>query len=451
MFKKVLIANRGEIACRVIRSCDALGVGTVAVYSEADAQARHVRQADEAVCIGAPPVAASYLRVEAILDAARATGAEAIHPGYGLLSENSAFASATIAAGLTFIGPRPETIALMGDKLRSRALAAEAGVPILPASCAVTIEDEDGLLAAGRAVGYPLLVKLSAGGGGIGMTRVSVEEKLVKALKKAARRGESAFGDPTAYLERAVERARHIEVQILADGQGTVLHLLERDCSLQRRHQKVVEEAPAPGMTAELRAAMTGAAVRLATAVDYRSAGTVEFLLDPSGDFYFLEMNTRIQVEHPVTEMITGVDLVAWQIRIAAGQALDLKQEDIRAEGHAIELRLYAEDPIRFLPQPGTVERWVEPSGEGIRVDHAIDEGMEVTPYYDPMLAKLIAHGSSRQEALARAREIMSKLVLEGITHNGPLHSAILADPEFLAGDVHTGLLADLAERIVSS
>jgi len=451
MFKKVLIANRGEIACRVIRSCKQLGIATVAVYSEADTKAPHVLAADEAICIGAAPVASSYLRTDAILEAAAQTEAEAIHPGYGLLSENSSFAEAVESAGLTFIGPRPETIALMGDKLRSRELAVAAGVPVLPASSAVRIEDEDNLIAAGQSVGYPLLVKLSAGGGGIGMTRVETEAKLVKALKKAARRGESAFGDSTAYLERAVDKPRHVEVQILADSQGTVLHLLERDCSLQRRHQKVVEEAPAPGISEELRTQITAAAVSLARAVNYTSAGTVEFLLDPAGQFYFLEMNTRIQVEHPVTEMITGIDIVSWQIRIAAGEALSLRQDDIRANGHALEFRLYAEDPIRCMPQPGTIDRWEEPSGEGVRVDHAVYSGMEVTPFYDPMLAKLIIHAESRHQALQRAQEVLDSLVLEGITHNAPLHAAVLLDPDFRAGEVHTGLLAGVQERIVAS
>lgn len=451
MFDTVLIANRGEIARRVIRSCRQLGLRSVAVHSTADAEALHVRDADDAVCIGEAPVSESYLRVEAILDAARQTGAQAIHPGYGLLSENEAFARAVEDAGLTFIGPRPETIAMMGDKLRSRQIAIEAGVPVLPASGAVSLDDEDGLLAAAEEVGYPLLVKLSAGGGGIGMTRVEEPGRLVKSLKKAARRGESAFGDATAYLERAVDQARHVEVQILADGQGSVLHLLERDCSLQRRHQKVVEEAPAPGMEPELRERMTSAAVSLARAVDYCSAGTVEFLLAPDGSFYFLEMNTRIQVEHPVTEMITGIDLVAWQIRIAAGEHLTIEQSDIRANGHALEFRLYAEDPVRFMPQPGTIESWVVPEGEGIRVDHAVEAGMEVTPYYDPMLAKLVVAGATRDEAIQRARRAIDELVLGGITHNAPVHAAVLSDPSFLAGDVHTGLLETLRERIVGT
>ena len=450
MFDTVLIANRGEIARRVLRSCQTLGLRTVAVYSEADAGAMHVREADEAVCIGPAPVAQSYLRGEAILETAHATGAQAIHPGYGLLSENAVFAQSVQDAGLTFIGPLPETIAAMGDKLRSRKIAVEAGVPVLPASGAVGIDDEASLLAAAEQVGFPLLVKLSAGGGGIGMTRVDDPAKITKALKKAARRGESAFGDPTAYLERAVDRPRHVEVQILADGHGNVIHLLERDCSLQRRHQKVVEEAPAPDMTPALRERMTSAAVTLAQAVDYRSAGTVEFLLAPDGEFYFLEMNTRIQVEHPVTEMITGVDLVAWQIRIAQGEPLTVEQGDIQARGHAVELRLYAEDPVFFMPQPGSIDSWIEPRGEGIRVDHAIESGMDVTPFYDPMLAKLIAHGADRDEAIARARRAIGGLVLSGITHNAPLHAAILEDRTFLAGEVHTGLLETLKERIVA-
>ena len=450
MFDKVLVANRGEIACRIIRSCREIGVKTVAVYSDADKSAPHVRAADEAIRIGEAPVASSYLRGEVIIEAAQTSGASAIHPGYGLLSENAAFAQAVLDAGLVFIGPRPETIALMGDKIRARNLAETAGVPVLPASGAVSLEDEAALPAHGAEVGYPLLVKLSAGGGGIGMTRVEEERKLIKALKKAARRGESAFGDATAYLERAVDDPRHVEVQVLADGGGRTLHLFERDCSMQRRHQKVVEEAPAPGLSDELREEITAAAVRLAKAVDYLSAGTVEFLLAPDGRFYFLEMNTRIQVEHPVTEMITGVDLVGWQLKIAAGQELSLTQSDITRSGHAIELRLYAEDPVRCMPQPGTIEHWRCPEGPGIRVDHAIASGQEVTPYYDPMLAKLIAHGESREEAVKRLGDALESLVLEGIIHNAPLHEAILEDPNFLSGAVHTGLLADVQERIVA-
>lgn len=449
MFERILIANRGEIARRVARTCRRLGVATVAVHSDADAGALFVREMDAAVRIGESPVAASYLRAEAILEAARSTGAEAIHPGYGLLSENAAFARAVTEAGFVWIGPPAEVIDLMGDKLRSRQLATEHGVPVLPASAAVTVEDPEGLQAAAEAVGFPLLVKLSAGGGGIGMTRVAEGGKpLLKALKKAARRGESAFGESTAYLERAVDRPRHVEVQVLSDAHGTHLHLFERDCSMQRRHQKVIEEAPAPGLSAQLRKALWSAATRLARAVGYRSAGTVEFLVD-GDEFYFLEMNTRIQVEHPVTEEITGIDLVEQQLRIAAGEALGFGQDDLTVNGHAIELRLYAEDPIRHLPQPGTIEAWEAPSGDGLRVDHALEVGADVTPFYDPLLAKIIAHGPDRASARARAAVAIDHLVLEGITHNAPLHRAILGNSAFSAGDVHTGLLADVVAAMV--
>ena len=448
MFRRILVANRGEIARRVLRTCRALGVETVAVHSTVDASALHAREADVAVGIGEAPVAASYLRGDAIIDAALRTGAEAVHPGYGLLSENAAFAAAVQDAGLVFIGPRPETIALMGDKLRARQLATEAGLPVLPASGAVSVDDVEALEAAGEAVGFPVLVKLSAGGGGIGMTRVDDPARLVKAVKKAARRGESAFGDPTAYLERALDRPRHVEVQVLCDGHGTALHLFERDCSLQRRHQKVVEEAPAPGIPDALRRHLCDGAVALCHRVGYLGAGTVEFLVGADGSHHFLEMNTRIQVEHPVTEMITGLDLVEWQLRIAAGQELSFGQSDVRRTGHAVELRLYAEDPVRFLPRPGTIERWSPPTGEGVRVDHAIETGAEVTPFYDPMLAKLVAWGEDRQTAIARARAALDSMVLDGLTHNGPLHAAVLADAGFVAGDVHTGLLGELTVEV---
>jgi acetyl-CoA carboxylase, biotin carboxylase subunit len=448
MFQRILVANRGEIARRVLRTCRRLGVETVAVCSTADREALHVRDADASVFIGESPVAASYLQQGAIVQAALDTGAQAIHPGYGLLSENAPFARAVQEAGLVFIGPRPETIALMGDKLRARALASEAGLPVLPASHAVCVDDPVALEEAGARVGFPILVKLSAGGGGIGMTRVDEPRKLVKAVAKAARRGASAFGDSTAYLERALDRPRHVEVQVLCDGQGTALHLFERDCSLQRRHQKVVEEAPAPGMPDALRAQLCEGAVALCRRVGYLGAGTVEFLVGADGAHHFLEMNTRIQVEHPVTEMITGLDLVEWQLRIAAGEALPFGQADVRREGHAIELRLYAEDPVRFLPRPGTIERWTPPTGEGIRVDHALESGAEVTPFYDPMLAKLVAWGPDRGTAIARARAALASMELTGLTHNGPLHAAILADPGFLAGEVHTGLLTSLSVEV---
>ena len=445
MFQRILVANRGEIARRVLRTCRRLGVETVAVFSTADRHALHVREADAAVLVGEAPVAASYLRADAIVEAALQTGAQAIHPGYGLLSENAAFARAVREAGLVFIGPSPETIAEMGDKLRARRLAVEAGLPVLPGSQAVSVHDVQALELAAAEVGFPILVKLSAGGGGIGMTRVDDPAKLIKAVKKAARRGESAFGDSTAYLERALDRPRHIEVQVLCDHDGTALHLFERDCSLQRRHQKVVEEAPAPDIPDSLRRRLCEGAVALCVRVGYLGAGTVEFLVGADGAHHFLEMNTRIQVEHPVTEMITGIDLVEWQLRIAAGEALPFSQAEVRRDGHAIELRLYAEDPVHFLPRPGTIEVWTPPAGEGIRVDHALESGAEVTPFYDPMLAKLVAWGPDRDAAIARARSALASMELTGLTHNGPLHEAILTDPGFIAADVHTGLLTDLS------
>ena len=448
MFGRILIANRGEIACRVLRTCRRLAIEVVGVHSEADAEAPHAVEADVSVSIGPPAVKESYLRGDAIIAAALEHGAEAIHPGYGLLSENAAFARSVAEAGLVFVGPTPEAISAMGDKLRARALAVEAGVPVLPASGAVSVDDPEALQAAGEAVGFPVLVKLSAGGGGIGMTRVDDPGRLIKAVKKAARRGMSAFGDSTAYLERAVDNARHVEVQVLCDTHGAVLHLFERDCSMQRRHQKVVEEAPAPDLSDDLRADLYRAATAMAAAVGYVGAGTIEFLLGPDGHFHFLEMNTRIQVEHPVTEMITGVDLVEQQLRVAAGERLSIDQVDVRRSGHAIELRLYAEDPVRHLPAPGTITAWTAPMGPGVRVDHALRTGMEVTPWYDPMLAKIIVWGEDRVDAIGRARSALEDLQLDGLTHNGPLHAAILGDPDFIAGRLHTGLLTQVVGRL---
>jgi len=443
MFTKVLIANRGEIARRIQRSCRSLGIATVAVYSEADAEALHVREADEAVLIGPPPVQQSYLKMDLLVDVAQQAGCDAVHPGYGLLSENADFARAVSDAGLCFVGPSPEAIATMGSKLESRRIAAECDVPVLPASGPVDPDNEEALDAAGEAVGFPLLVKLSAGGGGIGMTRVELPRKLKKAVAKAARRGQSAFGDPTVYLERAVDRPRHVEVQILADHHGKVLHFFERDCSVQRRHQKVIEEAPAPGLSAELRDRITGYAVRLAKEIGYRNAGTVEFLVD-GDEAWLLEMNTRIQVEHPVTEAITGVDLVEWQLRIAAGEPLPFAQHELKAQGHAVELRIYAEDPIQFMPAPGTIEVCELPEGPGIRIDHALEAGLEVSPFYDPMLAKLVVHADSRGQAIADARAALEQLTLTGITHNADLHREVLSSEQFSSGRVHTGLIQEL-------
>jgi acetyl/propionyl-CoA carboxylase alpha subunit len=441
MIRTVLIGNRGEIARRVMRTCRRLGIRTVAVYSDADGDAPHVRDADEAVRIGEAPVASSYLRQDRLIEAARSTGADAIHPGYGLLSEKSEFAQAVIDAGLTWIGPPPAAMAAMGSKLGARALAERLDIPLLPASWAVDPRDEAGLLAQGDAVGYPLLVKLSGGGGGIGMARVDGPAKLLKAVEKARRRGESSFADATAYLERAIDGARHIEVQVLADKHGNVVHLGERDCSTQRRHQKVIEEAPAPGLSDEDRARLGAAAVRLARAVGYESAGTVEFLWCPDGSFALLEMNTRIQVEHPVTEMVTGLDLVELQLRVAEGLALPFGQSDHRVVGHAIEMRIYAEDPVAFLPRPGTVTAFAAPEGEGLRCDHAMRDGIEITPFYDPLIAKLIAHGHTREEARARALAALSALRVEGIVHNAPLLREVLDSAAFAEGRVHTGLI----------
>ncbi|HCP48545.1 MAG TPA: biotin carboxylase [Deltaproteobacteria bacterium] len=443
MFKKILIANRGEIARRIQRSCRSLGIATVAVYSEADVDALHVREADEAVLIGPPPVQQSYLQKDVLVSVALERGCDAVHPGYGLLSENADFARAVAKAGLCFVGPSPDAIATMGSKLESRRLAALCDVPVLPASGPVDPEDDDALDAAGQAVGFPLLVKLSAGGGGIGMTRVELPKKLKKAVAKAARRGQSAFGDPTVYLERAVDKPRHVEVQVLADHHGKVLHFFERDCSVQRRHQKVIEEAPAPGLGQELRDRITGYAVRLAQEIDYQNAGTVEFLVD-GDEAWLLEMNTRIQVEHPVTEAITGVDLVEWQLRIAAGEELPFAQSDLETRGHAVELRLYAEDPIQFMPAPGTIETCELPDGPGIRIDHALEAGQEVSPFYDPMLAKLVVHAEDRAQAIEHARAALDRLCLTGITHNAELHREVLQSEQFASGRVHTGLIAEI-------
>ncbi|MDP6876477.1 MAG: biotin carboxylase N-terminal domain-containing protein, partial [Alphaproteobacteria bacterium] len=389
-FTKVLIANRGEIACRIMRTAHTMGYRTVAVYSEADGDAPHVGMADQAVCIGPAPVAESYLNVPAILDAAARTGADAVHPGYGFLAENGDFARACTDAGLTFIGPSAEAIDLMGNKRLSKLRMMEAEVPCVPGYSGA--EQDDGVLVAeGETIGFPLMVKAASGGGGRGMRLVESADDLPGAISGARSEAENAFGSGELILEKAVIEPRHVEIQVFADGHGNCVHLGERDCSIQRRHQKVVEEAPSPAVDGDLRAAMGAAAVAAARAIDYRGAGTVEFLLGADGGFYFLEMNTRLQVEHPVTEMITGLDLVAWQLDVAAGEALPLTQDEIKFAGHAIEVRLYAEDPYAdFLPQTGTVVAW-RPSAQ-VRVDTGIVEGQEISPFYDPMVAKVIAH-----------------------------------------------------------
>jgi 3-methylcrotonyl-CoA carboxylase alpha subunit len=438
MFKKVLIANRGEIAVRVMRACRELGIWTVAVYSEADRQALHVRMADEAVEIGPAAARESYLSIERLLQAARQTGASAIHPGYGFLSENAEFARSVREAGLVYIGPPAAAIEALGDKAAARALAQEAGAPVVPGYQGA--DDEASLLKAAQELGTPLLVKATAGGGGKGMRRVDELEELPEALEAARREALHAFGDGRLILERYLPRAHHIEFQILADACGTVLHLFERDCSLQRRHQKVIEESPSPLLDPELRQQMGAAAVAIARQAGYQNAGTVEFIVDPeTRRFYFLEMNTRLQVEHPVTELVVGLDLVQWQLRIAAGECLPFTQADLRQRGHAIECRLYAEDPAGgFLPATGRLLRFIEPRGPGIRVDSGVASGDEISLHYDPMLAKLIVHAEDRPTAIRRMQQALAETVLLGLTTNSAFLQDLLGHPDFQADRAHT-------------
>jgi 3-methylcrotonyl-CoA carboxylase alpha subunit len=438
MFKKVLIANRGEIAVRVIRGCREMGIASVAVYSEADKRALHVRMADEAVAIGPAPATESYLSIERILEAARASGAEAIHPGYGFLSENEAFAEAVEQAGLVFIGPPASAIRAMGDKGRARALMQQSGVPVVPGYQGPDGDTELALAAEG--IGYPLLVKAAAGGGGKGMRVAAGPEELDEAIGAARREAQHAFGDGRLILERYIPRARHIEFQVLADAHGKTLHLFERECSVQRRHQKIVEETPSPFLDADLRARMGQAAVAAAQAAGYRNAGTVEFIVDPTtSEFYFLEMNTRLQVEHPVTELVVGLDLVQWQLRIAAGEELTLQQGDLAQRGAAIECRLYAEDPANnFLPATGPLLTFVEPQSPGVRVDTGFTSGDAISIHYDPLVAKISAWAADRPAAIRRMQAALRSTVLLGLTHNGQFLQDLLADPDFLEGKVYT-------------
>lgn len=443
MFRRVLIANRGEIAIRVMRACHELGIETVAIYSEADAQAPHVLHADMAVCVGPPPSAESYLNVANIIAAARATHADAVHPGYGFLAENAAFARAVEDAGLVFIGPSPDSIALMGDKTAARRMVAQAGVPVLPAN-EDPPRDPAGLPQAARRLGYPLLIKAAAGGGGKGMRVVRDETELLPAFAAAGREALGAFGDDRLFLEGYVERPRHVEVQVLADDHGTVIHLGERECSIQRRHQKIVEETPSPAVDAGLRQQMTAAAITVARRAGYRNAGTVEFLLDPSGRFYFLEMNTRLQVEHPITEWVTGVDLVHAQIRLAAGALLWLRQEDVQPRGHAIECRICAEDPAQhFLPRPGTIAYLREPRGPGVRVDSGIRTGYTVPVHYDSLLAKLSVWAEGRDQARQRMIAALQEYVVLGCTTAIPFLLDLLEHPAFASGATHTHFIPD--------
>ena len=437
MFDKVLIANRGEIAMRIHRACREMGIRTVAVHSTADEQAMHVRLADEAVCIGPPPAKASYLNVASLIAAAEVTGADAIHPGYGFLAENARFAEIVAAHGIAFIGPQPEHIRLMGDKLAAREAVRRHGLPLVPGSTAA-VRDRAEARETASEIGYPVLVKASAGGGGRGMQVARGPADLPNALDLASREAQEAFGDGAVFLEKYLAAPRHIEIQVLADDFGRVVHFGERDCSLQRRHQKLLEEAPSPALTAEVRAEIGARAVAAVSALGYRGVGTIEFLYE-DGSFYFIEMNTRLQVEHPVTEMITGIDLVREQIRIAAGARLELEQGDIRLRGHAIECRITAEDPATFAPRPGKVTEYHPPGGLGVRVDSALYAGYTVPPYYDSMVAKLVVHGSSREECLMRLKRSLDEFVIDGVPTTLPLHRRLVEAPDFAAGryDIH--------------
>ncbi|MGQ9512056.1 acetyl-CoA carboxylase biotin carboxylase subunit [Thermodesulfitimonas sp.] len=441
MFNKILIANRGEIALRIIRACKELGIKTVIVYSEADRESLPVRLADEAFCIGPPPATKSYLNIANIVSVAEVVGAEAIHPGYGFLAENASFAEICLNYGITFIGPPVVALEKMGAKAVARKTVAEAGVPVVPGSEGV-IRDPADALALAREIGYPVLIKASAGGGGRGMRVVHNQAELERALKSAQAEAEAAFGNQEVYLEKYVEEPRHIEFQVLGDQQGNIVYLGERDCSIQRRNQKLLEEAPSVALTPALRKKMGEAAVRAARAVGYYSAGTVEFLLDKHNNFYFIEMNTRIQVEHPVTEMVTGRDLVKEQIRIAAGEPLGYRQADIRIEGWAIECRINAEDPVRnFAPCPGRVATYLPPGGPGIRVDSAVYSGYVIPPYYDSLIAKLIAWGRDREEAIARMERALEEFIIEGVPTTIPFHRRVLQNAFFRRGEVYTNFV----------
>jgi acetyl-CoA carboxylase, biotin carboxylase subunit len=440
MFKKILIANRGEVAMRIIFACRELGIKTVAIYSEADENSLHVRFADEDVCIGPARSADSYLNVPAVISAAEITGADAIHPGYGFLSESAYLAEVCEACHIRFIGPDPQAIRLMGDKARARRVMKKAGVPILPGSDG-PIESEEKALKLAKDIGYPVIVKATAGGGGRGMRVVRAPAELSTAVKTAQREAEAAFGVPDVYIEKYVEAPRHIEFQVLGDQFGNVIHLGERECSIQRRHQKLIEESPSPALTDKMRRKMGSIVIDAAKAVQYTNAGTFEFLMDSTGRFYFMEANTRLQVEHPVTEMVTGIDIVKAQIRIAAGEKLSLKQGEVTFTGHSIECRINAEDPDTFVPSPGVIHVFSVPGGPGVRVETLAHADCTISPYYDSMIAKIIVHGRDRSEAIARMRRVLEMTVIEGIKTTIPLHLRVMSDPDFVAGRLSTSFM----------
>ena len=435
MLKKVLIANRGEIALRVLRACREMGIATVAVHSEADKDSLHVKLADESVCIGPAPSPQSYLNIPAIIAAAEVTGADAVHPGYGFLAENANFAEQVEQSGFIFIGPRADTIRLMGDKVSAKQAMQEAGVPCVPGSDGALPDDPETIIKTAAEVGYPVIIKASGGGGGRGMRVVEKEEDLIKSVEMTKAEAGAAFGNPMVYMERYLQRPRHVEIQVLSDEHGNAIYLGERDCSMQRRHQKVIEEAPAPGITAKEREKIGKACVEACKRIGYRGAGTFEFLYE-DGEFFFIEMNTRVQVEHPVTELISGVDIVQEQLRVAAGEKLQYKQKDIVLEGHAFECRINAEDPYNFIPSPGLIESCHLPGGFGIRVDSHIYQGYRIPPNYDSLIGKICVHGKTREQAMAKMRVAMAELAITGIKTNADLHRDLFRDPGFADGGV---------------
>ncbi len=440
LFNKILIANRGEIAVRVIRACKELGIKTVAIYSDADKESLHVKLADESVCVGPASTAQSYNNLPSILSAAEITDAEAIHPGYGFLSENPQFAEACLTSGITFIGPSAETIRLGGDKSKARQTMKRRGVPVVPGSDGPVVTEESALKLA-KKIGFPVIIKASAGGGGRGMRIIREEAELEKLFFMAQREALTAFGNGELYMEKYITEMRHVEVQIIADGKGNILHLGERDCSVQRRHQKLIEESPSPIASEKFRKKIGEYAVKAARALKYRNAGTVEFIVEPDGNIYFMEINTRLQVEHPVTEYVTGIDIVKEQIRVAAGFPLELKQPQVKFSGHAIECRINAEDPERFIPCPGKITFMAVPGGPGVRVDTAMYNGCVVSSHYDSLVAKLIVHGRDREEAMARMRRALGEFIIEGIKTTIPFHKRVLDDPDFIKGEFNTGLV----------